>query len=354
MPARPATWDTGFSTVILTSTRCWTVTDRIVLDTWDVVGSVTFSEPIGYLDKGHDFDGTLWASERALDYFCVVGQIPILDFWFDKNPIYRIGPPGFGTVVNIAAGHMGNRMQGKAAPDHDPNNPDFLDKFIEAKSTHPDIVDNGQVISYLMINMIAGADTTAITIRSVLYYSIRNPQVWNRLQREIGAVEDVVAFKDLRALPYLDACVREAMRMHPPVGMIMERFVPPQGLDLPDGTKVPPGVAVGLNPYIINRNASVWGEDVETFRPERWLQEDGESEESFSARLANMNACDLTFGAGSRICIGKHLGLVETFKVVATLIARYNIELVQPRRDWHVINSWFMRQEGIEVRLSKR
>ena len=232
--------------------------------------------------------------------------------------------------------------------------PDFLDKFIEAKSTHPDIVDDGQVISYLMINMITGADTTAITIRSVLYYSIRNPQVWNRLQREIGAVEDVVAFKDARALPYLDACVREAMRMHPPVGMIMERFVPPQGLELPDGTKVPPGVAVGLNPYIINRNTSVYGEDVETFRPERWLQEDGESEEGFSARLANMNACDLTFGAGSRICIGKHLGLVETFKVVATLVARYNIELVHSLRDWHVTNSWFMRQEGIEVRLSKR
>ena len=189
---------------------------------------------------------------------------------------------------------MVDRMQGKAAPDHDPNNPDFLDKFIEAKTTHPDIVDDGQIISYLMINMIAGADTTAITIRSVLYYCLRDSNVWSRLQKEIGAVEDVVAFKHARALPYLDACVREAMRMHPPVGMIMERFVPPQGLDLADGTKVPPGVTLGLNLYVINRNPSVWGKDVETFRPERWLQQEGESEETFSARLANMNACDLT------------------------------------------------------------
>jgi cytochrome P450 len=318
------------------------------------VGSVTFSQPIGYLEKGYDFDGTLWASERALDYFCVVGQIPILDYWFDKNPFYRIGPPGFGTVVNISAGHMANRMQGKAPPGHDPDNPDFLDKYIEAKKAHPDIVDDGQIISYLMINMIAGADTTAITIRSVLYYCLRAPDVWRRLQQEFGHEQEVVSFKQARASPYLDACIREAMRMHPPVGMLLERFVPPQGLDLPDGTKVLPGATVGLNPYIINRNASVWGEDVETFRPERWLQGKDESEESFSARLANMNSCDLTFGAGSRVCIGKHLGLVEAYKVVATLVARYNIKLVHPEKEWRIINSWFMRQEGLGVTVSRR
>lgn len=218
---------------------------------------MTFSEPIGYLEKGYDFDGTLRIFERAIDYFCVVGEMPVLDHWFNKNRVYQLGPPGFDTMVNISVGHMANRMQGKAPPGHDPSKPDFLDKFIEAKETHPDVVNDGQIVSYLMINMLAGADTTAITIRAVLYYSLRNPQVWSRLQKDIGEEEDVVAFKHARALPYLDACIRETLRMHPPVGMLLERFVPPQGLDLPDGTKVPPGVAVGLNPYIINRNTNV-------------------------------------------------------------------------------------------------
>ena len=322
--------------------------------TWDVVGSVTLSQPIGYLEKGYDFDGTLWASDRALDYFCVVGQIPILDYWFDKNSVRRFGPPGFDTVVNISAGHMVNRMQGEAPPDHDPSNPDFLDKYIEAKQLHSDMVDDGRIISYLMINMIAGADTTAITIRSVLYYCLRNPGVWSRLRKEFDHEQEVVSFKQARASPHFNACIREAMRMHFPVGMLLERFVPPQGLELPDGTKAPPGATVGLNPYVINRNASVWGEDVETVRPERWLQGKDETEDSFSARLANMNACDLTFGAGSRVCIGKHLGLVEAYKVVATLVSRYDIELVHPEKEWHVINSWFMRQEGLELTISRR
>ena len=113
-------------------------------------------------------------------------------------------------------------------------------------------------------------------------------------------------------------------------------------------------MVVGLNPCIINRNTTIRGEDVESFRAERWLQVDSESDESFSARLANVNACDLTFGASSRSCIGKHLGLAKTFKLVTTLVTRCSIELVHPGKEWHVINSWFMRHEGIEVRLSKR
>ena len=180
--------------------------------------------------------------------------------------------------------------------------------------------------------------------------------MWRRLQEEVGVTGDVVPFKTARAMPYLDACVREAMRLHPAVGMILERFVPAQGLTLPDGSSVHPGTVVGMNPYVIGRNASVWGKDVDTFRPERWLRDEagGESEDAFTARLAMMNNSDLTFGAGSRVCIGKNLGLLEVYKVVATLAARYDIELAHPEREWKVINSWFMRQEGLEVRLSKR
>ena len=52
---------------------------------------MTFSEPIGCLEKGRDFNKLLWIVEQAIHYFCVMGQIPFLDYWFDKNPVYRIG-----------------------------------------------------------------------------------------------------------------------------------------------------------------------------------------------------------------------------------------------------------------------
>ncbi|KAK3934267.1 Pisatin demethylase [Diplogelasinospora grovesii] len=336
--------------------------DWILYYTWDVVGAVTFSQPIGYLSHGCDFDGTLKNAEKALDYFSWVGCIPILDHFFDKNPIYRIGPPGFSGITGVSVKHLIDRYQGNDKHYHSPENPDYLDKFIEAKQSNPDAVSDAQVISWLMINMIAGADTTAITIRSALYYSMKTPRIWQRLRSELaaaGLAKDScpVSYKDARAIPYLEAVVRESLRFLPGVSLSLERYVPQGGAHLSPQTSaeyVPEGTIVAFNPYVIARNKGVWGPDAEEFRPERWLQAEGESEEDFQARLRAMNNADLSFGGGSRVCIGKRLGLLQVYKVVATLALLYDIELVNPDKEWTIINSWFPRQEGLEVRMSKR
>ncbi|KAE8374016.1 cytochrome P450 [Aspergillus bertholletiae] len=330
--------------------------------TWDVVGQATFSEPIGYLKNGFDFDGTIAISDTAMDYFSLVGQLPILDHLLDKNPIYRIGPPAFGNITNISVQHLLHRLQGKDASYHNAQKPDFLDRFIDAKKSHPSIVDDNQIISYLMINMIAGADTTAITLNAVIYFALKNPRVWLRLQEEVVACQSnleaapsAVPYNVASSLPYLNAVVREAMRMHPGVSMTLERYVPPGGVTLPDGQHIPQGCIVGMNPYVIGRNQSVWGEDADVFRPERWLRDDShESEEEYQARLRLMNRSDLAFGGGSRVCIGRNLGLLEVYKVIATLILRYKIELAHPHRDWKTHNSFFVRQEGVDVKLARR
>ena len=326
---------------------------------WDAVGAVTFSQPIGYLANGHDFDKTLTNSEKAMDYFSVVGTMPFLDYVFDKNPVVRLGPPGFGTITTISLRHLVDRYQGNDKDYHDPSKPDFLDRFIEVKNANPDTVNDPQIISWLMINMIAGADTTAITIRSALYYSLRTPGVWTRLRSELaaaGLTKDrcPIQYRDCRSVAYLDAIVREALRILPGVSLSLERYVPASGCHLPDGSFLPGGTIVGLNPYLLARNREVWGDDAESFRPERWFRGAGEGEEAFQARLRAMNDADLSFGGGRRICIGKNMGLIQVFKVVATLVTLYDMELVDPEKEWKVTNSWFPRQEGLEVKLSKR
>ena len=67
-----------------------------------------------------------------------------------------------------------------------------------------------------------------------------------------------------------------------------------------------------------------------------------------------MNDADLTFGAGSRMCSGRHIANVEMYKTVATLVTRYRFELVEPEREWTVRNGWFMRAKGVDVRVSRR
>lgn len=293
-----------------------------------------------------------------MEYFSIVGQYPTLDYLLDKNPIYRIGPPGFGNITNISVQHLADRLQGRDADYHDPSKPDFLDKFIEAKSADGDFVNDEQIISYLMFNMIAGADTTAVTLRSIIYFSLKNPRVWRRLQEEIPYQQSdstPISFKHAYSLSYLNAVVREAMRLHPSVAMILERYVPTGGLSLPGGKFVPEGYIVGINPYVIARNKSIWGEDSEVFRPERWLRDtERETEDEFQQRLATMNNSDLAFGGGSRICIGKNLALLEVYKVVSTLVSRYDLELAYPNRDWKIHNKFFLVQEGIEVKISMR
>lgn len=144
------------------------------------------------------------------------------------------------------------------------------------------------------------------------------------------------------------------MRMHPGVCMLLERYVPASGLLLPDGSVVAPGTAVGINPYVVGRNKTAWGEDADVFRPERWLRGEGETEEAYHERLRVFNTSDLTFGGGSRVCIGRNLANMEVYKIVATLVGRYEIALADPEREWVVTGSWFPRQKGLVCKLKKR
>ncbi|KAI1871211.1 uncharacterized protein JN550_004656 [Neoarthrinium moseri] len=332
----------------------------IAFYSWDMNGAASFSQRFGYMDNGSDFDKSIDTADKALDYFAAVGQMPFLDFLLEKNPILRIGPPVMGNVASKAHAYLTSRLQGKDY-NFDPKVPDFLQHFIDAKAAHPNVVDEGVIMGYLLVNLIAGADTTAITIRAVFYYVLKNPDAYRKLEDEVLAAQlgEVASFGAARALPYLEAVVREAMRMHPAVCMLLERYVPESGLSLPDGSYVPPGTAVGINPYVVGRNQLIWGDDADVYRPERWLRghtpgTKTETEESYRERLRLFNASDLTFGGGSRVCIGRSFALMEVYKIVATLVARYRIELTDPRREWDVTASWFARQKGLMCHMHPR
>lgn len=277
--------------------------------------------------------------------------------------------------------HLIARSTGKD-PNFNSKVPDFLQHFLNAKETHPELVNDGIIMGYLLVNLLAGADTTAITIRALFYYALRNPEVYKKLEAEILAADlgKIAPYNAARALPCesqvtptccvhiliertvlthentldLEAVAREAMRMHPGVCMLLERYVPASGLTLPDGTFIPPKTAVGINPYVAGRNESIWGEEADEFRPERWLQRAAESDEDYQKRLRLYNAADLTFGGGSRVCIGRNLANMEVYKIVATLVGRYEIQLVDSQRQWEVTGSWFPRQKGLVCYLKKR
>lgn len=117
------------------------------------------------------------------------------------------------------------------------------------------------------------------------------------------------------------------MRMHPVLGGILERIVPPTGLTLPDGRTIAPGTTVGVNPWVSSRTKEIYGSDTETFRPERWLRNEGEGEDEVASvvRLEKMKDADFTVGGGKRQCVGKNMATVDLHKVTSTLFTRCDV-----------------------------
>jgi cytochrome P450 len=261
--------------------------------------------------------------------------MPWMDYLFIKNPLKGLIQGGStGAVARFARAGLDERLKSVAqnAGVPEPTRKDFLARFLEAKNEHPGVVTDNQIFSYTVSNMNAGSDTTAISLRAILYYTLKNPRVAEKLQRELDAaykkqrISLPVTWKQSQEeLPYLDAVVKEALRLHPAVGLILERIVPAGGLQLPNGGPfLPAGTIVGANPWVVHRHG-LFGDDVDSFIPERWLLADGESEIQFQARKQKMLRATFTFGAGSRTCIGKNISLLEIYKLIPSLFLTYEV-----------------------------
>lgn len=245
-----------------------------------------------------------------------------------KNPIHPIGPPTFDWAVTYSMGELAVRkekpLKGKV---------DFLGRFLEIQKNDPEHIDDIRLVTYLLSNVLAGSDTTAITLTAALYYILKNPEVHQKLCKELhdASLSIPASWESVRDLPYLNAVLREGMRMHPGVGLMLERTVPEGGISLSDGRFVPEGTVVGMNPWVINRSESVFGSEPDRFIPERWLQSSTETDDEFKKRLGRMNGCDLTFGSGKRVCIGQYLSKLEAYKLIATLFTKFDVSYLSPR-----------------------
>lgn len=193
------------------------------------------------------------------------------------------------------------------------------------------MVDDVQVVNWLMLNVLAGGDTTSATMRAVVYYLSKAPSAYQKLITELDAARLPLPaqWKDIQSLPYLDAVLREALRINPGIAMVFERVVPSGGFALPDGRYIPAGTHVGINPAVTNRDPSVFGADAGSFNPDRWLQRDGEGEGEFEGRLRKMkDVADLTWGGGTRVCMGRAFAQLELYKLFATLYSMFDVSFV--------------------------
>ena len=163
--------------------------------------------------------------------------------------------------------------------------------------------------------------------KAIAYYILKHPAVHKKLVAELEAAKLSFPpqYEETRNLPYLNAVIKEGMRMHPVISGILERIVPDSGLQLSDGRVIAPGTKVGINPWVLSRSKEIYGEDAADYRPERWLKADNETEDAYEARLKVMKDTDFTFGSGRRVCVGSNMAIVEIHKITSTLFSRYEV-----------------------------
>ncbi|KAF5250384.1 hypothetical protein FANTH_4417 [Fusarium anthophilum] len=301
---------------------------------FDVIGELTFSRRLGFVDLGNDVDNIISDLEWMLGYAAVVGQIPILDYFFLKNPVRflfsRLGLTNPTTpVVSFAKARMDARLgsQGSTAKDAQSNRRDFLSRFLEASQKDPEFLTPERVLSLTTANMFAGSDTTAITLRAIFYFLLRNPETLQKLLDELEADdgrlfsdEGLVQWSDVHeSLPYLSAVIKESLRCHPAVGLPLERIVPSGGLEI-CGVYLPPGTIVGCSAWTVHRSEDIFGRDSSQFRPERWLE--GSDEDN-----TRMNNFLFSFGGGARTCVGRHISYLEMYKLVPAVLKKFELRV---------------------------
>ncbi|KAL2755538.1 hypothetical protein ACRALDRAFT_1071201 [Sodiomyces alcalophilus JCM 7366] len=340
---------------------------------FDVIGEITYSKRHGFVEKNEDIDGIIAYLTNLFLYVAPIGQIPFLDLLFLKNPVYlKLAQWGLidatFPVARFARARMAERLPDLKSADHPRDakepllpvvgaagaerQPDLLSKFLAAREARPDFMTDTLVQTMAVSMAFAGSETTAISLAAVFYYLLRTPPALARLRAELddaaraGHFHDchsgLVTWAESQKLPYLDACIKEAFRLHPAAGLPLERIVPEPGMEIA-GRFVKGGTIVGCSAWIIHRRKEIWGDDVDVYRPERWIPGPGDAEEK---RVREMNGMLFHFGMGSRTCIGKNISLLEIYKLVPSLLRRFEINFQDPNKEWELVNAWFVKQNN--------
>ncbi|WP_433550357.1 cytochrome P450 [Micromonospora zamorensis] len=167
--------------------------------------------------------------------------------------------------------------------------------------------------------LLAGHETTASTLSWAWYLLSRHPEAAERLRAEAIAVLDdrTPKYTDLVNLPYTTMVIQETMRLYPAVWGLPRVALTADEIG---GYPVPAGADIMISPYTLHRHRDFWNEP-DQFRPERFAAD--------APPVAHRYAY-IPFGAGPRVCVGSHLGMLEATLIAAMVARRFRFEFAGP------------------------
>lgn len=168
----------------------------------------------------------------------------------------------------------------------------------------------------LVTILLAGHETTASTLSWTWSLLARHPEAARAMHEEAVEVlgDRVPRYEDVGRLSYTSMVIQEAMRLYPPVWGLPRKALGPDEIG---GYRIPAGADVMICPYTLHRHPGFW-ESPGQFRPQRF--------EPAAAGNRHRYAY-IPFGAGPRVCVGSHLGMLEATLTAATVARRFRLEL---------------------------
>jgi len=283
--------------------------DLMMGATFDVIADVALS-------GRESFDQKRYLDMVTL-YFESIGKVSLLDFVDAPDWVPRPGILGGRRSVRVMHGMIEAAMARRLARGGKAD--DLLSRMLEAEDpetgrrmSHEEVRNNMQFF------IVAGHETTALTIAWALYLLANDEEVQTRAREEAqgvlgaGAEARPATGEDLDALPYLRQVIDETMRLYPPVGMVNRVALEADELV---GRKVRAGDTIFLPFYALHRH-EMWWEAPELFDPGNFAPGKVKARDRF---------LHLPFGGGPRVCLGANFAVMQAEIILATLLARWRV-----------------------------
>ena len=281
--------------------------DEMVVSTFEVISDVTFSD-----GRGFDRDAVHRAIEQYIEGAAKVSFLDIL------------GVPGWvprpGRMMTGAAMRETKRLADRAIDSRRAQGakpvPDLLDLLMAGEDPASGRkMNTSELRDNLLTFIVAGHETTALTLAWALYLCAFDPDVQARARAEAQEVLQgrAATAADLPKLAYVRQIVDETLRMYPPAAFLSRTAMVKDSLL---GRAVNPGDTVMLPIYALHRHHALWA-NPDRFDPERFA--DPKAIERYSY---------LPFGDGPRVCIGASFALQEAVIILATLLGRFRFSLI--------------------------
>ncbi|KAG8660791.1 iridoid oxidase-like [Manihot esculenta] len=296
---------------------------HLFLMSFNIVGNIMLSRDLldSKCKKGYDFFHAMemvavWAGKPNLADF-----IPFLK-WLDPQGLKKKMSKDLGQALEIAEGFMKERIEEYKLGNKGKVGKDFLDTLLEFEGDGKDWSDKipyERVIVIISEMFFGGSETTSTSIEWTMAELLRNPEAMRKAKEELNKVvgeNKNVEETDIEKLPYLQAVVKEAFRLHPPLPLLIPRNTIKDTNFM--GYHIPKDTQVLVSAWAMGRDPDSW-EDPLAFKPERFL--------GSNIDYKGQNFELLPFGSGRRICVGMLLGQRVVLLGLASLIHCFDWEL---------------------------